>query len=662
MMVVVAKAAKEDPQAASRNRGREREAAGAVWPKEQGMRRHFVFHAVVAAVVTLACSGTHAATPANKKAQDKDASPADSRSIEAANLVRKALRAEAAGDLAARAELLREAVDTDANFPPAHWQSGEVKVGERWLAVEDAARENEWSGKFVAYQQSRAAAAQTADGQMALARWCKEQGLVEQEKIHLANALRLQPAKGKRAEVINKLGLVRYRNQLMPAATAEVLKKQAKDADAALAKWKPILTRLRGDLESRDKGRQEAARTRLKESKDLAIIPALEAVFGTAKPESGEAAIDALAAMPQQAATNSLVRFALFAKHEEVRTAAGKALAARDVFSYAPQLLSAMQMLIEVNFQVGVTEGGAFQERLRMFQEGQSWNRSFASTAETLPRVPIMPNYQTKTPFAGSAGSTTSVVVPDATPSINATLRHAEVDAGLAAAAVATNAQQQLLNARIAAALRDATGNRDFDDDPRGWWIWWASYNEMNYAPKETYEQNRYSFTQPATAYSVTTPLPPPGHNSCFVAGTLVWTVTGTVPIEKVQVGDWVLAQDVESGELTYKPVEAVTKGPPLPLVEMHVGQQTIRCTHGHLFWVSGTGWRMAKELKVGDRLHTTKGTLTVDSVEKTGEAACHNLIIPDFNTYFVTDEQILVHDIDVRAATTATVPGLTAD
>lgn len=547
------------------------------------MRRHFIFHAGIAAVVILACSGTYAATPANTKAQDKDASPTDSRSIEAANLVRKALRAEAEGDLAARAKLLREAVDTDANFAPAHWQSGEVKVGERWLAAEDAARENEWSGKFVAYQQGRAAAPQTADGQLALARWCKEQGLVEQERIHLANALRLQPAKGKRAEVINKLGLVRYRNQLMPAATAEVLKKQAKEADAALAKWKPILTRLRGDLESRDKNRQEAARTTLKEVQDPAIIPALEAVFATAKPEVGESAIAGLSAMPQQVATDSLMRFAIFAKHEEVRAAAGKALAARDIFSYAPQLLSEMHTLIEVNFQIGMTEGGAFREQLTLFQEGPLWNRSFASTAETLPRIPIMPNYQQGRPLPGSPGYTTTVTVPDATPSVNATLQRAEVDANLAQAALNANAQQQALNARIAAALRFATGNPDFDDDPKGWWDWWAAYNESHYGPKETYEQVRYSFTQPAAAYSVSTPLAPPAPRStcdgCFVPGTLVWTVTGKVPIEKVQVGDWVLAQDVDSGELTYKPVQALTHGPPLPLVEMHVGQQTIRST-----------------------------------------------------------------------------------
>ncbi len=220
----------------------------------------------------------------------------------------------------------------------------------------------------------------------------------------------------------------------------------------------------------------------------------------------------------------------------------------------------------------------------------------------------------------------------------------------MAAQAAATNEQQAVINQHINAVLQVAIGGQAAGDDPKDWWDWWTEFNETNYATKPTYEQTRYTFTQ----------LPQMNaSHSCFVPGTPVWTVTGTVSIEKVQIGDLVLAQNVESGELAYKPVIQVTKGPPLPLVEIHTGEETIRCTYGHLFWVSGTGWRMAKELKVNDRLHTTKGTLTIDNVEKIGEASCHNLIVPDFNTYFVTDKQILVHDIDVRGPTTATVPGL---
>ncbi len=41
----------------------------------------------------------------------------------------------------------------------------------------------------------------------------------------------------------------------------------------------------------------------------------------------------------------------------------------------------------------------------------------------------------------------------------------------------------------------------------------------------------------------------------CFVAGTTVWTISGPMPIEKNQVGELVLAQNPDNGELMYKPV-----------------------------------------------------------------------------------------------------------
>jgi hypothetical protein len=42
----------------------------------------------------------------------------------------------------------------------------------------------------------------------------------------------------------------------------------------------------------------------------------------------------------------------------------------------------------------------------------------------------------------------------------------------------------------------------------------------------------------------------------CFVAGTLVHTKDGLVPIEKIKAGDWVLSQPEQTGELAYKRVE----------------------------------------------------------------------------------------------------------
>ena len=241
------------------------------------------------------------------------------------------------------------------------------------------------------------------------------------------------------------------------------------------------------------------------------------------------------------------------------------------------------------------------------------------------------------------------------------------------------------------ATLRIATDNDGLGDDPKDWWDWWSQYNEIHYSSDpQTYEINRSMYTyysatpyyanqpyqsglqsippsktqltQPAQQSTLPTPptqlhylgLSPNMHYdsgkiACFVPGTLVWTITGKMPIEAVQIGDLLLAKNVESGELAYKPVIQVTKGPPLPLVEIHTGEETIRCTYGHLFW-TGHGPTDGQGIERYDgRLHADQGdALDRRNIEKTGEASCHNLVVPEFDTYFVTDKQILVHDIDV--------------
>ena len=641
------------------------------------MKWYFASGALVA--LELASLGAWCANAAERmtnKVTTSDSSVA--RSDEADRLVRQALVAEAAGNADERADYLRQALAVDPQHSAAHWQSGDVRVGEQWLSADAAASENAWSGKFTTYRQMRDQSPPTADAQIRLARWCATEGLKDQERLHLVSALQLRPTKIQQRDVMNKLGLVRYQKSIMPAAEAEALKKKSKEAETAMQEWKPRLNRLREDLESRDTARQDAAREKLLALKDTAAIAPLEAVFAKAKPEAAKVAVAAIAGMKQQAATDSLVRHAVLAPHEEVRKAAAEALRPRSVFSYVPILLSSMNTPIEISFQAFSYDGGAFGERLQLFREGPLYSISMTSKETALSSAIPTPGQ----PAVSLTGAAEAVVA-----------RRAAADGAIAAAAVQENVRTEQMNSLIASALRTATGNDISEDDAKLWWDWWTEYNEMHYAAdKPTYENNRSTFTyysaalvnptyaptssspssgksaapSPSHYDKLTVPFwkwtngPPPPTIACFVPGTKVWTVTGTVPIEKVQIGDWVLSQNVDTGELAYKPVAATTVGPPLPIIETRAGGETIRSTVGHLFWVDGTGWRMAKELKVGDRLHTTGGWLTIESVEKAGEAACHNLIVPDFNTYFVTDQQLLVHDIDIRGPTTATVPGLT--
>ena len=82
------------------------------------------------------------------------------------------------------------------------------------------------------------------------------------------------------------------------------------------------------------------------------------------------------------------------------------------------------------------------------------------------------------------------------------------------------------------------------------------------------------------------------------------------MPIEQVQVGDCVLAQNPDTGELDYKAVLATTTRTTSRVIAVRTAKETIRATRGHPFWVSGIGWQMAKELKAGQLLHTPDGPL----------------------------------------------------
>jgi hypothetical protein len=121
-----------------------------------------------------------------------------------------------------------------------------------------------------------------------------------------------------------------------------------------------------------------------------------------------------------------------------------------------------------------------------------------------------------------------------------------------------------------------------------------------------------------------------------------------------------VLAQDVDTGELAYKPVTGRTVRPPSEILKLKIGEEDVFTTRGHPFWVSGVGWRMAKELGDGAILYAVTGSARLQAVESTGEAEAYNLVVVDFNTYFVGESGILVHDNTPREPTRAIVPGLT--
>jgi hypothetical protein len=154
---------------------------------------------------------------------------------------------------------------------------------------------------------------------------------------------------------------------------------------------------------------------------------------------------------------------------------------------------------------------------------------------------------------------------------------------------------------------------------------------------------------------------------SCFAGPTLVWTNTGLRPIQDIQPGDQVLSQNAATGEVAYKTVELVTKRAPSPMIRVQVGSEEILATRGHPFWVIGKRWTMAKHLQAGDMLHTVTGPIAITHVEPTPapEAwydVAYNLQVRDFHTYFVGQQQLLVHHLSMLSILdegSTIVPGL---
>jgi intein/homing endonuclease len=87
--------------------------------------------------------------------------------------------------------------------------------------------------------------------------------------------------------------------------------------------------------------------------------------------------------------------------------------------------------------------------------------------------------------------------------------------------------------------------------------------------------------------------------------------------IEKVRLGDRVLSQNQDTGELTYKLVIDTTIRPSSPTSRIGLDGQEIAATLGHPIWVVGKEWRMAKEIEAGDYLHGLRGGVPVRYIEK---------------------------------------------
>ncbi|MCM1524507.1 MAG: polymorphic toxin-type HINT domain-containing protein [Ruminococcus sp.] len=139
---------------------------------------------------------------------------------------------------------------------------------------------------------------------------------------------------------------------------------------------------------------------------------------------------------------------------------------------------------------------------------------------------------------------------------------------------------------------------------------------------------------------------------SCFTGDTQVYTDSGLVCLEEVAVGDTVWSYNYETGETELKEVLNVWIKETDEILHLSTsGGETIDTTTNHPFYVDGKGWVAAGDLKIGDTLVTADGDeveVADVEIEKLDEPVLvYNLDVADFDTYFVGEYEVLVHNYD---------------
>jgi hypothetical protein len=602
----------------------------------------------------------------------------------AQQLIAEALHREIYGELAEREALLRRAEALDPDFPAVRWRRGYVWRDGDWIASDDAPQKYSGDRRWIAYRIARQEHPDTLEGHLTLAAWCRSEELPEQERAHLHRVLEFdnshpfarerlgfQQIGGRWASPQDRLDALRHE---------EAIRK-------SLAAWSEPLRQIVQDLEARSERTRARALEQLLAIEAVDAVPALERVVSPSSEANAQRVLQVLKRIQHRESTRSLARHAVLAPWEAVRKEAAERLRDRPLEEYAPSLLSELYTPLATFSQVAPGPGGRLLYRHAFVREGQGQHELMVlDTAYTRVTVP-----------GGDRRET---------------LGRAMLNLSSSASAREWTASQQNdfqaeLNSRIGAALKTAT-QANVVDAPEHWWRWWNEVNEVFVEEKPTSVIRRQQEVRiadrpppeiggprknedaqaaeeesPQESETGDTPAPrparrrPQGNNldarlmsaedriavfgamDCLAAGTLVWTLTGPMPIEKLLPGDMVLSQDAESGELNYKPVLRTTVRPRGTTFRVTAESETIAASSGHLFWVAGEGWVKARHLAPGQELHSRDGAVRVSSVEPGEEVETFNLEVADFHSYFVGEGKVLCHDNTVRQPTTAIVPGL---
>lgn len=141
----------------------------------------------------------------------------------------------------------------------------------------------------------------------------------------------------------------------------------------------------------------------------------------------------------------------------------------------------------------------------------------------------------------------------------------------------------------------------------------------------------------------------------CFLAGTQILTETGMKNIEDIKVGDMVYSINIDNNQKELKKVTELYRGESKDIYELTIGEEIVKVTPKHQFYIVDKGWIRASELKEGDRIVAKDNSnLIINKIEyKYYEEplSVYNLTVEGYHNYLITKYELLVHN--AQSATT---------
>ena len=136
----------------------------------------------------------------------------------------------------------------------------------------------------------------------------------------------------------------------------------------------------------------------------------------------------------------------------------------------------------------------------------------------------------------------------------------------------------------------------------------------------------------------------------CFVAGTKVKTENGYKNIEDIKIGEKVYSYNLDTNELELKEVIDTIESSTIDTYKMTVGDKTVEMSPRHQIYIIDKGWTRAYDVKSGDNMLSINGEkIEITNIEykKYDEPInTYNLTVDGNSNYFVTDIQVLVHNV----------------